>query len=636
MPAIRQTPEKINGTELYILQGVPLDETQKDQLLYPLQKSVRDRAQWFVDAFLKSIKNADGTVTQYYFNGEENHPYLSTQKTFSSPTNNRQSNHIYIRANVNDLIGCNYLIFRNIGQGTATDVSPSYTPNKFYFAFILEVEQLSAFACAIEYKIDVIQTYWNDVDFHPSFIEQATPITWESAYDNNFTPDTGDIRYYECVYRHTIYEGNKPYITMAITRTLHQILVGDPASYALYTNEITICAKYFSNPLFMSDRFADIYVGTFDFSSTTERADFIDFYAVISTYSPNDIASITQGYFRLITPYTQQITDLSQVYGTVTQRNNVVLPLTIPRSDIIRYTEGSKFNLYPYTIVKLKARNGDEAIYKPEELQLIDGKYVCMNANSPYIMTVWHASMLTKADNVTTQTGDKFYIPEHGVTISDGEDCQHIIDNYAIYMRQSQAQVISKTANFITDFNITKSIPRGTKTALFEGANFSGSIVGDFANLFTYASIMPNDLRGVSKSASKLVADNGSIIGVQGDTQKPLIELTVETINQLDKERVKSQFSFFGYTQNKYEKSALEHLHYSPTTYSPQYVKYGDIIITSKRTNSISTSTVGIPSSALKELKKIFISGIRFWLSEYEQDAPHYAVGDNTQIYSPV
>lgn len=83
--------------------------------------------------------------------------YTLTNQSYIRHSNNS----IRVELQADNVINCNYMLFQNNNFG-----------DKIFYAFITDVEYISNSTCRIEYKIDVLQTYYFDIDFLPSMIER--------------------------------------------------------------------------------------------------------------------------------------------------------------------------------------------------------------------------------------------------------------------------------------------------------------------------------------------------------------------------------------------------------------------------------------------------------------------------------
>lgn len=90
--------------------------------------------------------------------------YTLTEQTYIR----HSINSIRVEYSADDVIDCNYMIFQN-----------SAFSNKYFYAFITDVEYVSNNTCRIVFEIDNLQTYYFDIDFLPSLIARE-----HSATDN--------------------------------------------------------------------------------------------------------------------------------------------------------------------------------------------------------------------------------------------------------------------------------------------------------------------------------------------------------------------------------------------------------------------------------------------------------------------
>lgn len=94
----------------------------------------------------------------------------------------QRSNRGYIRVekSVDDLYDCNYLMFQNTNYG-----------NKWFYAFITQVNYINDITTEIIYAIDVITTWWFDCEIGTCFIERAHTLT--DVPGDNLLPEPLEI-----------------------------------------------------------------------------------------------------------------------------------------------------------------------------------------------------------------------------------------------------------------------------------------------------------------------------------------------------------------------------------------------------------------------------------------------------------
>ena len=98
--------------------------------------------------------------------------YTLTNQSYIRHTNNT----IRVAIAPDNALGCNYMAFRNTSFG-----------NKMFYAFITDVEYVNNETSLITYSIDVLQTYFFDVNILPSYIEREHSIT--DGIGDSVTPE---------------------------------------------------------------------------------------------------------------------------------------------------------------------------------------------------------------------------------------------------------------------------------------------------------------------------------------------------------------------------------------------------------------------------------------------------------------
>lgn len=88
--------------------------------------------------------------------------------------------YLKVEKNVEELIGCNYLMFQN--------PKPDGTMGKVFYAFITATEYINPVTTEIRYEIDVIQTWFLDCKLGQCFIERSHSAT-DKIGDNTVTED---------------------------------------------------------------------------------------------------------------------------------------------------------------------------------------------------------------------------------------------------------------------------------------------------------------------------------------------------------------------------------------------------------------------------------------------------------------
>lgn len=111
----------------------------------------------------KSYKN-----TIYFSNTTAQASYFASKAkyTFSSCTYLRTQNAIQVNVNSDNLYDCNYIMFQNTNFG-----------NKWFYAFITDIEYVSNNNTLITYEIDSFQTWFLNCDLGMCFVEREHSVT---------------------------------------------------------------------------------------------------------------------------------------------------------------------------------------------------------------------------------------------------------------------------------------------------------------------------------------------------------------------------------------------------------------------------------------------------------------------------
>lgn len=123
---------------IYLLKDVPLDPTYEHSIYF-----TGAAAQY--NYFYSKIKSVNGKTYAY-----RNQSYQRV---------NRGS--LRIEEKADNLYDCNYLMFQNTNHG-----------NKWFYAFIKEVNYLNENTTQIDYEIDDLQTWWGETHLKECFVER--------------------------------------------------------------------------------------------------------------------------------------------------------------------------------------------------------------------------------------------------------------------------------------------------------------------------------------------------------------------------------------------------------------------------------------------------------------------------------
>ena len=134
---------------------------------------------------LKNVR-LDNTYsdTIYFDSKEKQTAYFAgkTKYTFTNMTYQRKERRLVVKQVADNMFDCNYLMFQNSAYG-----------NKWFYAFITNVEWLNNETAAIYFEIDDMQTWFFDFYLDTSFVERehsATDSVGDNLIEDNL--DTGE------------------------------------------------------------------------------------------------------------------------------------------------------------------------------------------------------------------------------------------------------------------------------------------------------------------------------------------------------------------------------------------------------------------------------------------------------------
>ena len=144
------------NTTVRLLTGVPLDNT-----------------------YAHTIYFANATVQRQYFESKGKQGCLFSNQSYQRYAKGS----IRLSKSADDIYDCNYMMFQNTSYG-----------NRWFYAFINNINYISNTVCEIEYEIDVIQTWFFDVTLMRSFVEREHSAT--DVAGDNIVPEKVNIGEY--------------------------------------------------------------------------------------------------------------------------------------------------------------------------------------------------------------------------------------------------------------------------------------------------------------------------------------------------------------------------------------------------------------------------------------------------------
>lgn len=100
------------------------------------------------------INFANATAQYNYF-------YSTIVHTFDNYTYIKKDNSVNVGKNIDEIIDCNYLFYRNVGFSS-----------KWYYCYITNMEYVNENCTKIYFRTDSFQSYQFDIVYHPCFVER--------------------------------------------------------------------------------------------------------------------------------------------------------------------------------------------------------------------------------------------------------------------------------------------------------------------------------------------------------------------------------------------------------------------------------------------------------------------------------
>ena len=408
------------NTVIKILQSVPLDKTYTNTII-------------FNSAYEQ----------QAYFSGK-------TKFTLSNQTYQRaQQNIMRVEIKAEELYDCNYLMFQNTSFG-----------NKWFYAFIKEVEYINNSVSQITYELDVMQTWLFDYQLEQCFVERE-----HSATDNLF--------------ENTIPENLET----------GEYVQGDNNSIPVSADKIVIAATFFKD----GDSFVDFgggrYNGVFSgvyytvFDSTAEGAKSCAKWILEATK-----ANKADGIVSVFEMCSKFITDIGAGFSkfeVTFNKNTEKIGEYIPRN--------KKLFCYPYNFFYLANLRGDCAVYRYEDFKSDIIKFTVygdMNP-TPSVLIAPH-SYLFDLD-----------VPNYDekLTLKGYPQCTFNVDSYKAWLAQNGASfAVNSGVSAVGAIGGIMAAPATAGASLVATANLGGVVLSNLAQIYQ-KSAMPMRANGSSGSS---------------------------------------------------------------------------------------------------------------------------------------
>lgn len=548
--------------------NVPLENDYKNQLTF-------------------ATKNSQET----YFNSK-------IIKTFDNYTYIKKDSVIKLGVNIDDIIGCNYLFYRNNGFS-----------NRYYYCFITNKEYINENVTAITIDTDVFQTYQFDMTFDYSYVEREH-VSDDSVGLHTIPEglETGD---YVCNGVTSLYGGgNSTYTCMAVSAnelpsamavnesTLRYNGIFSGVAYVFFeTNGVSpdyLSAGKFINlmdSLGKGDAISSIFLVPSTISGTL----------TFTKYTIVDGNNVTREIHACVSP----ASDTATVLGTV---NSITSPATLNG-----YTpRNNKLKVYPYNYFYISNNVGSDAEFHYEDFVSNTASFKTVGSITPGCSIKCFPLNYKKLQDSST-TPATSYSYNYGIVGAKYPMCSWTSDAYLNWLTQNGINIggryINAKEGAIGQALLEGIVGMGTSLATGQadvGLTQAGGMLGDIVG-----TMVENYRRDLMPNSASGSLNSGDVTYSFGKMDIPLYKMSIkyEYAVIIDK-----YFDMFGYKVNELK---------VPNIFTRTYWNY---------IKTIGCELHGdIPQEHLNILKGIFNKGITLW-----HDYNHYLdYSQNNTIVTP-
>lgn len=564
------------NTDVYILRRVSLD---KD--------------------YNHTVRQTSASAQANMFNSSAYKKYTLTTQTYQRAGENK----IRVAILADNLYDCNYMMFRNTNFGS-----------KWFYAFITKVTYINNNTTELEYKLDVMQTWYFDYELGNCFVEREHTIT--DGIGDNLVPEDVDagalvpVDTWEYYYNESgTGDAHKPMYTALIyyvpgTQYISGVTYSAMGYPTVQTNSVTLeqkgtivngiyagCYTY-AVPLDIRETFIprtdpDVPTITYKKRTTLTMSSCI---STVLSYDGN-IVNIVQVPTTIYEAWAAEPTQIPRVAvnHAMTAKN-----YNAPHTDYY-VPKNNKMLTFPYKQILVSNNNGKTATYKWEEFNLAYGS---LKSSTFYIegVPLLAPEIMCYPSTYRGMLNDY----ETGMVLTDFPTPPWNEDSFAKWWAQNgEAFSLSMVSSAVSiAAGVLSSVASGgALTPIASGAVVGGvSLAANSIGQISRAYNTPDQLNGQSNVASLRTAQKR--IGFK------FYDMGVE----MSRARViDDYFSMYGYAVKQVK---LPNIRNAGVTLRPHwnYIKTSSCIIHA-------ASLSGLPADAESEIAKIYDKGITFWNS---------------------
>ena len=276
--------------------------------------------------------------------------YFNTtiQKTLTEYTYIKKDSVIKVGLNIDEIINCNYLFYRNTG----------FT-NKWYYCFITNMEYINENCTSITFETDVFQTWYFNINFNKTFVEREHVS--DDTIGLHTVPESLELGDYTTSQNCTklLSSPSDFYICMAVTELPDESL--PPYNNNRTYNGIFGGLYYL---VFKTASDCELAIKMYDIKS---KADAINSLFMV----PKELTSIKDGTEATWTIQAIGTCNLIYVYGTDSSSTIGNLIGTMPTKLGNNYIpKNNKLFTYPYSFMNLTNNSGNTTPFRYEDFDI--------------------------------------------------------------------------------------------------------------------------------------------------------------------------------------------------------------------------------------------------------------------------
>lgn len=218
----------------------------------------------------------DYVNTIYFTSTSHQYAYFASKMKYEFTAQSYQRhgrNSIRLAMNEDYLFDCNYMMFQN----TSFD-------NKWFYAFITDVEYVSNNVCEVFYEIDIMQTWFFECSLKPCMIERTHVPVAEDTIGANLTPEPVQLMEYTYSNKQEIEDLNSLWVVIQIVD--YQVSQHHPVDVGSMYDGVYGGAKLWAHACMTTQDLTDIRTFLDDYTQKPEAV--LGMYTVPHWALPND------------------------------------------------------------------------------------------------------------------------------------------------------------------------------------------------------------------------------------------------------------------------------------------------------------------------------------------------------------